>query len=537
VFISQTVSVFHTLERDPPKTVCPQLSSHRNLVQRSLDDCGNTSRVVSAFARLRSMFKLQTNNFLSKEVEVSSAISRQAVHDIRNALNRIMGSAQLLEEPEPLSPRQKKQVDRILQSSREILATLENQSPDSAPPQASELKLDLTVVKEETPSGPKHTTAEKILLVDDDPEALDNYQQLLQPEFEVETAVGGTDGLLALKNHGPFAVVVSDMRMPGMSGVEFLASVRQISPETIRMMLTGHADATVAMQAVNHGHIFRFLTKPCEREVLKTVLSEGLVQHRLAGAEKAILENTLMGSIKVMTDVLSAVSPEAFGRSLRITRNVRHFIQKLRFPSAWHLEAAGMLSQLGCIMLEPSLVRAAYTAESLSTEDKARFETHPHVARDLLVRVPRLEVAAWMIDQQLSKEISRDVPKTSDLAPALIVRGAKILKLSVTLESVRVKCPTHEDAIARIPTLSGEFGQDLLEALKTLKPEAAQMQLRKVTIAKLSPGMILQEEIKTRSGLLVVNKGQEVTRALLARLSNFAESGMIANETLADVPI
>ena len=102
---------------------------------------------------------------------------------------------------------------------------------------------------------------------------------------------------------------------------------------------------------------------------------------------------------------------------------------------------------------------------------------------------------------------------------------------------MRVKCPTHEEAIARIPTQSGEFGKDLLEALKTLKPEAAKMELRKVPIAKLSPGMILQEEVKTRSGLLVVNKGQEVTRALLARLTNFSESGMIGKETLANVPV
>ena len=356
---------------------------------------------------------------------MSSTISRQAIHDIRNALNRIMGSAQLLEGPEPLSPRQKKQVDRILQASRELLSTLENQPVDSAQPQASELKLELAIVKEEI-SGPKHNNGEKILLVDDDPEALDNYQQLLQPEFEVETAVGGIAGMLALKNHGPFAVVVSDMRMPGMSGAEFLANIREASPDTIRMMLTGHAEASVAVAAVNHGHIFRFLTKPCDREVLKTALSQGLVQHRLASAEKAILENTLMGSIKVLTDVLSAVSPEAFGRSLRITRNIRHFMQQLRFPSAWHLEAAAMLSQLGCIMLDPALLRAAYTAESLSAEDKARFENHPQVARDLLMRVPRLEVVAWMIGQQLSKQISRDVPKTPDLAPDVIVSGAKI---------------------------------------------------------------------------------------------------------------
>jgi response regulator RpfG family c-di-GMP phosphodiesterase len=322
-----------------------------------------------------------------------------------------------------------------------------------------------------------------------------------------------------------------------MSGAQFLAQVRETAPDTIRMMLTGHADANVAMEAVNQGHIFRFLTKPCDQEILRTAVSHGLVQHSLVAAEKGILENTLMGSIKVLTDVLSAVSSEAFGRSLRITRSVRHFIQRLRFPSAWHLEAAAMLSQLGCITLDPVLLRAAYTADALSPENQARFESHPLVARDLLMRVPRLEIVAWIIGQQLAKQISRDVPRTADLPQEAIVAGAKILKLSVAYENLRVKFPSHEEAIAKIPTQSGEFGQDLIEALRELKPETSKMELRKIPITKLSPGMILQEEVKTRTGLLVVNKGQEVTRPLLARLANFAESGMIKNETLAQVPV
>ncbi len=147
--------------------------------------------------------------------------------------------------------------------------------------------------------------ADKILFVDDETDLLRGYKIMLRQHFEVDTAEGGAQGLAEIQSHGPYAVVVSDMRMPGMNGVEFLSQVRHRAPDTIRMMLTGHTDIKAAMDAVNEGNIFRFLAKPCEREVLTSAINSGLVQHRLVIAEKELLEKTLMGSIKVLTERLS----------------------------------------------------------------------------------------------------------------------------------------------------------------------------------------------------------------------------------------
>src|SRR5579863_3410999 len=124
----------------------------------------------------------------------------------------------------------------------------------------------------------------KILFVDDEPAFLTGYELMLRPDFEMDTAVGGERGLAALRDHGPYAVVVSDMRMPGMNGAQFLARVRQTAPDTIRIILTGHADINMAMEAVNEGHIFRFLAKPCEKEVLSKTIASCLAQYRLITA-------------------------------------------------------------------------------------------------------------------------------------------------------------------------------------------------------------------------------------------------------------
>ncbi|MFH1417727.1 MAG: response regulator, partial [Planctomycetota bacterium] len=135
--------------------------------------------------------------------------------------------------------------------------------------------------------------SKKILCVDDDPNILNAYRRGLRRLFEIETAEGGAEGLEAIASQGPFAVVVSDMRMPGMDGIQFLTAVKKRAPESVRIMLTGNADQQTAMDAVNEGSIFRFLTKPCPPEHLAKALTAGIEQYRLITAEKELLGKTL----------------------------------------------------------------------------------------------------------------------------------------------------------------------------------------------------------------------------------------------------
>ena len=378
---------------------------------------------------------------------------------------------------------------------------------------------------------------ERILFVDDEPQMLDAYKRILHREFEVDTAMGGEQGLASIRDRGQYSVVISDMRMPGMNGAQFLAQVRQRTPETVRMLLTGYTDLDAAMDAVNEGNIFRFLTKPCDKQVLTTAITAGLAQYGLVTAEKELLENTLMGSIKVLTEVLSAASPEAFGRSMRITRYVRHLVAKFSLPSPWRFEAAAMLSQLGCVTLDPELIKASYVGERLSSEDSVRFAAHPKVASDFLANIPRMETVAWMIGQQLTSETGHSnlgVPAHFEEA---IVLGAKILELAVALDNLRMTGLSDEAAINRLWVRRTDFGPELVEALKDIEPETAKMELRKVSASKLTTGMILQQEIRTHAGMLVVPEGQAVTQALLLKLDNFSRADMIGKEVMALVPV
>src|ERR1700723_1249547 len=97
---------------------------------------------------------------------------------------------------------------------------------------------------------------QKILFVDDEPSVLEGYKRMLGRDLPIDTAVGGTLGLAAIAERGPYAVVISDMRMPQMDGAKFLARVRDLAPATVRLALTGYADIETAMSAVNEGSIF-----------------------------------------------------------------------------------------------------------------------------------------------------------------------------------------------------------------------------------------------------------------------------------------
>jgi DNA-binding NtrC family response regulator len=128
--------------------------------------------------------------------------------------------------------------------------------------------------------------AEQILFVDDEKSVLDGIERLLHGKFSISKAQGTIQGLSLIQFLGPYAIVVSDMRMSGMGdGARFLAQVRQIAPNTVTMLLTGYKDLEAAIDAVNKGQIFRYLRKPCKKEDLVNAIQAGLAQYRTALAK------------------------------------------------------------------------------------------------------------------------------------------------------------------------------------------------------------------------------------------------------------
>ncbi|SPE32555.1 Response regulator receiver protein [Acidobacteriia bacterium SbA2] len=371
---------------------------------------------------------------------------------------------------------------------------------------------------------------EEILLVDDEPAVLMGYERLLRRELQVTTVIGGAAGLVLLKYQGPFAVVVSDMRMPEMNGIEFLLKVQRDFPDTVRVMLTGDSDLQTAIDAVNQGKIFRFLSKPCNKETLVKTLRDSLEQHRLVCAEKEILENTLRGTIYVLTEVLSLVSPAAFSRAARVRRYVQHVASKLSLENPWRLEIAAMMSQLGCVTLDPDIIEAVHAGRDLSPQEQAQYIDHPLMAQELLKSIPRLESIAWMIAHQ-----NRQLPVDWDVGDSEMREmrlGAQILRASLAFDLYLRKHRSSVEAALSLKRRFEDLDLRIVDALVELEPEVAGGGASSMPITELTAGLILDEEVRTGTGVLVAAKGQEITAPLLLKLKTFAAKQHIPNEVV-----
>jgi CheY-like chemotaxis protein len=362
------------------------------------------------------------------------------------------------------------------------------------------------------------TMIEKILLVDDEPNILQSMQRQLRKRFKVETAESGDEALATLKNKGPFAVIVSDMRMPGMDGIQLLTSVKDNYPETVRIMLTGNADQETASEAVNTGQIFRFLTKPCSTALLATSLALAVRQYNLLSAEKELLNNTVKGSINVMSELLSLANATAFSSGYRISPMVKQIAKDLELPALWQYEVASLMSQIGCITLPGDILHKLHAGVDLSDEEREMYENHPKVGSKLIRKIPRLEKVAAMIENQLRS--SRSCEESDELEDEVCL-GAGILKAAIDYDLLRQQDLEHVRAIRIMRKKKEKYNPAILDLIAKHKPRNVHTAIRNISFKEVSPGMVAAEDVFAKNGAMLIPKGQEITWPVIQSLMNF----------------
>jgi CheY-like chemotaxis protein len=377
-------------------------------------------------------------------------------------------------------------------------------------------------------------SAVSVLMVDDEPNVLDGYRRSLHGRFQVVTANSGTEALTvvqqALNQQTPFPVIVSDMMMPGMNGAEFLGRVREIDPDAVQMLLSGQADLESTIAAVNNGNLFRFLTKPCATPALESALAAAFEQHRLVRAERELLERTLAGAIDVLTELLSLASPEAFAKTQRARTLVEAASAVLGIED-WRLPLATMLSQIGCIAVPGEVLHRAQTGGELEAEELEIYLAHPKTANRWLERIPRLEeVARWVGDQPIRPPGQPGTPSPSvrewDHGPSVANPdlGEQMLRAALAFLGVMETAGQPDRALAQLIAV-GRYPQQILDALEeagsSLSPQGV---LRELPVDQIRPGMVLEMDVETITGMTLLRKGERVTEASAMRLENFART-------------
>jgi CheY-like chemotaxis protein len=305
------------------------------------------------------------------------------------------------------------------------------------------------------------------------------------------------------------AVVVSDLRMPEMDGLALLERARVLAPDEVRIMLTGYADVHAAIDAINRASIFRLLTKPCGGAALCSAVRDAIRQHQLVIAERELLEQTLRGSVQVLVEILSLVDPVGSSQALRIHRYVRHIIDSLALDNGWALEVAAMLSHLGALTLA--------SADGAFPDSP---QSHPSVGYQLLKNIPRLDaVAAIIARQQQPIDPGEAKVAVCDRDPAR--RGGQVLRVAIEFDTGISGGLTRNVVLLRMQQRPGDFDRAVVDSLQNVELPERTFESRSESMADLRVGMILDEDLRNPLGMLIVTRGQEITRPVLLRLSHF----------------
>ena len=358
-------------------------------------------------------------------------------------------------------------------------------------------------------------TRMRVLCVDDEPAVLEGLELSLRRHYEVDTATTGEQALQLLRT-GDYAILISDMRMPGVDGAALLAQTRQRYPEVVRVLLTGYADVNAAAAAINDGQIFRFLIKPCPPATVQRAIGDAAEHHRLLTAERSLLERTLRGAVQALTEVLSLTDPEAYGRAAQVQKLAVAMAKQLDLQPIWALELAAMLAPLGRISLPPELLQRLALGEHIGRQsDLDALAAVPEVTQRLLAPIPRLEPV-------------RDILREAEGGGAVIARAfavkprarlAPVLRLATRFVELQAAGDTTAVALAELRARGGE--PDLIAAIETIKGEQGQaIEVHTLAVRQLRVGMTLCDDLLTHSGQRLVPGGFEINASFVERIRN-----------------
>jgi response regulator RpfG family c-di-GMP phosphodiesterase len=381
----------------------------------------------------------------------------------------------------------------------------------------------------------------RILFVDDDPNLLAALQRNFRKQFVFDTAVGAQEALLLVQTDGPYAVVVADMNMPGMNGIELLERIQAASPATVRLMLTGNADQQTAVDAVNRGAVFRFLNKPCPHEELAGAVEAALKHYEIQRIERDLLEGTVSGSVRMLTDVLGMVAPDALGRGQLLRESMRRFIVATNAGPAWELELSATLVNIGYAVIPPHMLRKLGTGTELLPQERRILQHTPQTGHDLLAGIPRFQPVARNILYQATRFDGTGFPDDG-LAGSRLPLGARLLKILNDRLDLENDGVVKGRALETMRARQGHYDPTLLEQCFACMNDFMATAITKerpvltLQIRHLLPGDILVSDVLMRDGPTLLRAGGILTPMIIRRLGNFSELGDIQEPIFVQRP-
>ncbi len=411
-----------------------------------------------------------------------------------------------------------------------------------------------------------------VLAVDDEKNVLSAIVRTLRTlEVEIITADCGDAALKAMSKKN-VDVILTDMRMPGMTGAEFLIEAKKLQPHSQRILLTGYSDMESAIKAINEGGISSYLSKPWQGEHLREVVTrairvarlesenerlveenakhtEDLVALNMALEEKlengtheleaanAMLNETveqLETSYETMVDLLANLAAlpdhesESTRRKIELALGIGHEL-KLDDEALTNLRRATRLHRLGWCTLPRGLTKKSLT--SMTEEELEQYQHHPLFAESLLLNVPELSVVGKILRSQHETYEGGGFPER--IATEGIPLAAKIIAVVRDYYDAlsgrwRDEPSSSAAAFKQIVSESGKtYDPTVIAAFKKVLPKHDDVNVHAIEALiearMLQPGMELARDLTTQRGALLLNKGRVLTESVINTIVNLEE--------------
>ena len=366
---------------------------------------------------------------------------------------------------------------------------------------------------------------QRILIVDDTPANIHVLMETLQDDYVITVATNGEKALKMVNGDQRPDLILLDIMMPGMDGYEVCQRLKDCKetkdiPVIFVTVKDQEEDETRGLElgAVD------YITKPISPPIVKARVRAHLNLENARQALQDLLNKTLGGSVRVLTDLLAIVNPVAFSRSSRLKRLVREMALKLGLGDLWKFELAAMLSQIGCVTVPPETLDRLYADQDVSEEERKLYEDHPAVGAELLAHIPRLGPVAGMIARQqepMGKDWQMDELHQRDE----VTIGSQLLRIAIDYDHLITLGTPPKVAIQQMLNSKETYVPLFLNTfLQILSRDGLELTEKAVEANALFGGMILDEDVYfDDSGFLVATKGTELSSPMVKFLHHLGQ--------------
>ena len=372
----------------------------------------------------------------------------------------------------------------------------------------------------------KHT----LLLVDDEESITRSLQRLFRREsYEIHAASSGQEGLKVLKEaQKPFSLIISDQRMPGMTGAEFFEKAKNIFPRAVRILLTGYSDMDAIVDAVNRGEIHRYLTKPWNDDDLLLQVRQALEQYELVVENRRLLaltarqnkklrdlnkqleekvaersreiveknealsrlnqelESSLYDTVRAFASLAEMHTPSLAGHGKRVSVFSRGIARLLDLPEdeVTQVEIAALLHDIGKLGFPQKLLK--YEENKWSPQDKALFHNHPYEGQAVVQFIGKLDYVGLLIRSHHEQYDGQGYP--NQLAEEEIPLGSRIIAVADAYDKI-VNLKVNIDGSFKQTAKASEAIQDHLPEDEVLQ-KAAILHLKEHGFTRYDPDVV-----------------------------------------------